>query len=73
MQNTYSQDSQTQIQGGIEAIQADFMTIAYDLYQEDSTQRKKSKAQRRAAARRAIEEYQEQRKLAAQIKETWED
>jgi len=63
---------QTDNQQPVEAVQAEILDIFMDLQQYEENQRERTAARRRLAARRAIEQHYERKRLEEQIGEGWE-
>ena len=60
-------------QTSLNSIRIDFMDVFYDIHQQESETKKKSKARKKFEARRAIEEHQENKQLQAALQDWWDD
>lgn len=57
----------------LDAIRIDFMDVYYDIHQQESEIKKRSKAKRRYEARKGIEDYMERKRLEQLLKNGWEE
>ncbi|MAL97450.1 PA3496 family putative envelope integrity protein [Hydrocarboniclastica marina] len=57
----------------IQSVQAELLDIFGDMHRHDADYKDKAVAQRRLAARRAIEQHFERRQLEKQISDCWID
>jgi hypothetical protein len=57
----------------VEALNVDLANVFMDLNKQESSAKERSKAQKKLAARRGIEQHYEQKQLHAAIKDFWED
>ncbi|MDX5300425.1 MAG: hypothetical protein LPK85_15895 [Gammaproteobacteria bacterium] len=55
------------------AVQAELLEAFSDLHTQESRIRERQKAQRQLAARRAIEQHYERKRLEHSIKDPWAD
>ena len=57
----------------LDAIRIDFMDVYYEIHQRETEVKKRSKARKRYAARKAIEEHLEKKRLQALLKNGWDE
>lgn len=57
----------------LDTIRTDFMDVYFEIHQQETETKKKSKAKKKFEARRAIEEHQEKKQLQEVLKDWWDD
>lgn len=57
----------------LDAVRIDFMDVYYEIHQRDTEVKKRSKAQKRYQARKAIEEHLEKKRLQELLKNGWDE
>ncbi|MFT5719544.1 MAG: hypothetical protein ACJAWS_000669 [Oleiphilaceae bacterium] len=67
------QISQQAYSPNIEKVRIDFMDVYHDMHQNEETNKKKNKNKRSIDARRGIEDYLENKRLKANLKDWWDE